>query len=305
MLVQNSSTGVVDPLDRGRAYAAKVPGAISGQGGDRHTFALACRLKEFGCTSSEALRILEEWNSKCVPPWHASDLQRKVDCAYLGRSTRKSTGFRRSTSSIEPDQNRIQLVCAGGMSLATLEQADPCRLDPGLDRPETYLKCLYPGDPLLCCGWDKYKFDCRPLSEWAGELASMQFLVPSAAATRDGLTQQGKTSRHAKSMFPVRQYLVVESDLLTHDQQAAVLQHLAHFLPLVLVVDSGGKSLHGYFDVRTVPEHDALKFFRYARLLGADPTGWNIDAFKRMPGGRRENGRHQRVLFFNPFRKLV
>jgi hypothetical protein len=44
-----------------------------------------------------------------------------------------------------------------------------------------------------------------------------------------------------------RRFVVAESDLLTHPQQVAVLLHLAKQLRLAAVVDSGNKSLHGWF----------------------------------------------------------
>lgn len=64
---------------RARAYMAKVPPAIDGQGGDPHTFCQACRmLRMFGLTPDEAYPVLAEWNERCVPPWPEKDLRRKL-----------------------------------------------------------------------------------------------------------------------------------------------------------------------------------------------------------------------------------
>jgi hypothetical protein len=41
----------------------------------------------------------------------------------------------------------------------------------------------------------------------------------------------------------------------------------------------------------------------HAVSLGADPATWLKSQFVRMPDGLRDNGKRQRVLYFNP--KLV
>ncbi len=38
---------------------------------------------------------------------------------------------------------------------------------------------------------------------------------------------------------------------------------------------------------------------RYAVSLGADPATWTRSQFVRLPGGVRDNGKRQPVLFFN------
>jgi len=60
-------------------YAAKVPGAVQGQGGDDATYVLACRLvRGFDLTDAEALDILQAWNETCSPAWKPEDLAAKV-----------------------------------------------------------------------------------------------------------------------------------------------------------------------------------------------------------------------------------
>src|SRR4030095_3129369 len=58
---------------------AKVPGAISGQGGHNATFRAACILVlGFGIPKHEALQVLHAWNAKCAPPWTERELWHKV-----------------------------------------------------------------------------------------------------------------------------------------------------------------------------------------------------------------------------------
>jgi hypothetical protein len=70
------ATGVAE---RARAYMAKVPPAVSGQGGHKQTYKAACKLVlGFGLSPDEALPLLKEWNEPCQPPWDERDLVRKL-----------------------------------------------------------------------------------------------------------------------------------------------------------------------------------------------------------------------------------
>lgn len=69
-------------FERARAYAARVPGAVQGQGGDEHTYKLACKIaRGFNLDDGETARVLQEWNEKCNPPWTDEELQRKIESA--------------------------------------------------------------------------------------------------------------------------------------------------------------------------------------------------------------------------------
>jgi hypothetical protein len=71
-----------DVAQRARAYLRKVPPAVEGQGGDRHTFVVACRLvRDFALAVEDALPLMLEWNARCVPPWTVEDLVRKLEAA--------------------------------------------------------------------------------------------------------------------------------------------------------------------------------------------------------------------------------
>jgi len=70
-----------------RAYARKVPPAVSGEHGHDVAFATAVRiLRGFALAEEDALLVLGEWNASCRPPWGARDLHRKVrEAATKGR----------------------------------------------------------------------------------------------------------------------------------------------------------------------------------------------------------------------------
>jgi hypothetical protein len=69
-------------VDRARKYLAKMPPAVSGQGGHDATFHAACTLVlGFGLGRSQALILLSEWNERCDPPWSEKELEHKIDDA--------------------------------------------------------------------------------------------------------------------------------------------------------------------------------------------------------------------------------
>jgi hypothetical protein len=70
-------------LAAARHWLAEQRPAIEGQGGDAHTFLVACELRDRGVSEGTALALLVEgWNERCMPPWDAEELQAKVKNAY-------------------------------------------------------------------------------------------------------------------------------------------------------------------------------------------------------------------------------
>lgn len=161
------------------------------------------------------------------------------------------------------------------------------------------LSRLFPGDPLICCGWSFRRFDTRPLSRWY-KLEQLQLIVPNPMVTRYGISAAGRVSPRTASNVGSRRFLVVEQDSGAADLQASMLLHLAQRAPLALVVHSGRKSLHGWFFCEGQQENNLRQFMRYAVSIGADPMTWTPCQFVRMPGGTRETGEVQTILYFRP-----
>lgn len=64
---------------RARAYVARMPTAISGEGGHSRTFAVACvAIRGFILPIDVARRILQEYNSRCRPPWSEREVEHKL-----------------------------------------------------------------------------------------------------------------------------------------------------------------------------------------------------------------------------------
>jgi len=217
------------------------------------------------------------------------------------------------------DFELIGAVADIGNGLVDLWEASPVRLKSNEANTDKVIDLLFPGNPLLCCGWTRHHFDTRARTNWY-KLQDLQFIVPSAMTAREGLTRQGKLSPHALTNTGPRRFLIVEFDFDANnsaeearllerlstegrdvrDLCAALLLHLAEKAPLALAVHSGGKSLHGWFYCADVREEKILRVFNYAVSLGADRANWTRSQFARMPDGLRDNDRRQAVYFFNP-----
>lgn len=85
-------------IERARSYLAKLPPAISGQGGHNAAFHAACVLVlGFGLHKDAAMHLLREWNQLCQPPWTERELEHKVNDAT------KQPGERNYLRNAKPD----------------------------------------------------------------------------------------------------------------------------------------------------------------------------------------------------------
>jgi hypothetical protein len=197
-----------------------------------------------------------------------------------------------------PNLEQVEAVAALGLGVVDLWEQSPIRWDDNTPRTSELLRRLFgDGDPWLCIGSNR-DFFTEKLSRIIKPEQFAQ-IVPSPMLDKFGTTQDGRRSQHTLSGTGARRFLVLEFDGIARDTQAAVLLHLAERGPLTMAVDSGGKSIHGWFFCEGKTDEQLRPFFRMACGLGADPATWNRSQFVRMPDGRRDNGNRQSVLFFN------
>ena len=173
--------------------------------------------------------------------------------------------------------------------------------DTGMTAKEA-LALLFRPVELVCTGAACERPEARRLEERA-DADGEQFLCPNPLKGPSGLTKDGRPSVRCQSNIAARRWIIAEFDdpALTKGQQAKIASVLARGLPLRLVVDSGGKSLHCWFCCEGVEEQAVAKFFWLACALGADPSRWDPCGWVRMPGGlrRKPDGStaRQRVVF--------
>lgn len=196
---------------------------------------------------------------------------------------------------------RKKAIEAASWSLADLWHASPIPCTADSTDAEFFADQLFPGNPLLCVGETMAKFKTAPREQFRGTLSGMSLIVPSPMSALSGITKAGKPSAHTLDNTGPRHFLVIEFDHGTADEQAALHWHLRAFAPLVLVVSSGGKSQHGWFNCQGIPEDVTRRFFRYAVTLGADPATWTRSQFVRLPQGwRADKQARQDVAYFDP-----
>jgi hypothetical protein len=197
------------------------------------------------------------------------------------------------------NQEQREAVIRDNGGLADLWELSKPRIEDKGQHTEEIIDRLFPGNPFLCCGKSNSDFDTKPRDDWRGQLSQLQFIVPSPMSAVTGTTKGGKESKHTLANTGARRFLICEFDTGTADEHAALLLQLGMFAPLVCVVHSGGKSLHGWFYVHGQPDEKVEKFFRYAVSLGADRATWTRSQFVRMPDGTRDDGNQQTVFFLN------
>jgi hypothetical protein len=280
-----------------RQLLASCPRA--GKGVHGWLFTAALKLNRVVSDKDELIRMLREATASCG---------REVSDAELGNAVYNSARIangqpdERSAGPRWPalDPLRVKAALENGLKLSDLQAASPVHLTGDEPHTDEIIDALFPGNVLLCAASRKERSYTRPREQWRGFLQKQQFIVPSPMSAMHGLTQAGERSMRTLANTSPRRFLVVEFDRGEFDQHAKLLTHLRDFLPLVLVVHSGNKSLHGWFYCVGQPDERIEKFFRYAVSLGADPATWTLCQLVRMPDGTRENGKRQHVVYFNP-----
>jgi len=129
----------------------------------------------------------------------------------------------------------------------------------------------------------------RTVTDWLKcEWSPHTFLCPS-------VFKNNSVSRSNENVL-ARRFLVVESDLLTRDEVGAVFRYLVDCgLKLVAVVDTAGKSLHGWFEYPAGEElMEELRLILPA--LKCDPKMLTASQPARLPSAMRD-GKRQKLIF--------
>ena len=127
------------------------------------------------------------------------------------------------------------------------------------------------------------------MREWLAERSCPgHFIAPSTF-------RLGTYSRAAVNVLH-RRFLVIESDTLGRDEIGAVFRWLdvSVGLDLRAIVDTAGKSLHGWFDYPAAGVFKRLR--QWLPRLGCDPAMFNPAQPCRLPGALRD-GRYQKLIF--------
>ena len=267
-----------------------------------------------GFSRERALHHLLQWRdrSRFRPGRTVLDkeLHDAMDTAWLsgpnkGLYSKAHRSFPKTLNWPAPNPEKRAGLIDPDFHLVTLWEKSPWQRGNTAD-PQTrfILEHLFPGDPLVCMGWDVESFDTLPLSEWKHP-ERMQLVVPSPMSARTGLKKDGSgESSHTLANTGPRKSLVVDfDDRAGLDIHAATAWQLGTHLPLVMALSTGGKGLHAWFKTEGLSDAELLPFFTLAVECGGDPRMWLRSQFARMPDGSRDDGGRgtpQTVHYFNP-----
>lgn len=271
------------------------------QGGLHRTlYAFAAQLREEGHTAGE---IFETMRKACD-----DSIERRVPDREISQAIEYDR--RRATGEATPGVAWPGVFMEWRNEVLREYRVDPATLK--AEMPDLrygthdYLCMLYRQTDLLCIGKTAYEFRTIRLGEIPRESRDLhlcEFINPSPMSAVAGVTMTGEWSQHTKANTGPRVYGVIEFDSGEAIEHAAFHRFLATKLPLVMLVLSGGKSLHGWYKTSHVSEAQVEEFYKMAVMLGADPKMFSVCQFSRLPMGRNaRTGKTQRVIRFRPGR---
>lgn len=163
------------------------------------------------------------------------------------------------------------------------------------DQFRTWLK-LWPAHSIVwvgdiySSGRPEHRTHFRPVADWYQ-------IGPSMGNFTCGSAFRPGTHSRTNANLADHRFLVVESDTLGHDQVGAIFAYLNRRLHFTLhaVIDTAGKSLHGWFDPPNSPSVE-IHLKTVLTLFGCDPKLFTYSQPVRVPGAFRD-GRLQRLIW--------
>jgi hypothetical protein len=210
-----------------------------------------------------------------------------------------------------------------GASEADIHERSPVRIDWQAEEDSfRVIDALYQPDDVLFIGMREFRpmlnRNIRTAAEWSKAFRQQcpgdnrPHIIPNPITGKAGPTADGRgeTLRGDACVAQFR-FAVVEFDALPREDQIAFWW--AARLPVALLVDSGGKSIHGWVRVRGVD--CATDWARVVKRhlfqdllepLGVDSACKNESRLSRLPGHfRKEKNGWQRLLYLAPEGKAV
>ncbi len=230
-----------------------------------------------------------------------AEYYREITPREFERALERSTGDL-STGPRHPPKNAQTLatvLAENDGDVETLKSSSPVA-NPGEIESGRIIDVLFPKPGLLCFAANLPSARTQPRSEFAGQEHQHQFMVPNQMRALHGLTQDQRVSCRTISNVGPWVYQVIEFDTGTLDEQARIHLHLKSLgVPLVMVVFSGGKSLHGWYRINRIGGENITKFLDYASALGADRATFVACQLVRTPNAIRDGGAKQEVLYLD------
>jgi hypothetical protein len=268
------------------------------EGHQNQVWALSNRLKEFGLSQSQIDELLRlRWNR-----YHLN-----ADPA-IGRASHRVFDQDNGNAPRWPSRSQAEvdrvLAEQESMGVDRLKSESPVSEPWEMPTTEILDRLFSEGDPLLCMGESVDRFGTKPKSEFLNELAhpeaNLPHLVPSTMSKLMGTTMAGKISARCRDNAGSLRFQVVDlDDEPDFDDQARILWHLKEFLPLIMILYSGNRSLHGWYLASECPAGRMGLFRSHAALLGADASLYRPEQAARTPNQMRDGENKQEVWYLD------
>ena len=295
-----------DRVKGARAYLAKLPHAVSGQGGHPATYRAASILAHgFELGWDDAWALLQEWNiSHCSPPWGEKDLRHKLNDAYVKPHERPKGWLGKTERAVGSngrmmfDPKRVAEIAFGSVPIGTAD----------------LLFAAFKDDEVVCITNEagqnddgKYfpasKGNFLTRAEWIA-----RFFGPDAKGKKHyQQSEQGAWIRinpfkaddfnGTDTSVSAYRHVLVEFDKKSRDEQIAIF-HQSN-LPITALIESGGKSVHAWVrvDAETKEQWEERRNTVYDFLTDhePDPQNKNPSRWSRL-GGVMRGEKEQKVL---------
>lgn len=244
-------------------------------------------LQESGLTMSDARELMQE-ASKSVTrrPLQHSEIEKALEWAFSQKSD--SPGYR-AIKKYTTDWNLVQEF-SGCLSFDNLSATSDIK-------PKTTVKALIdlfePNDHIFMCE-DPRKPGVVVIPQHGDIFDKYKYICPSPLDDPNG--------GRVKANIKIHKYIIYESDIegiaYNFDLQSGLISRLMKILPLKMVVHSGNKSLHAWFNCAGQDPERLQEFTKMGILLGADSAVFRPNQLVRTPLVYRDNETIQDIIYY-------
>ena len=172
------------------------------------------------------------------------------------------------------------------------------------------LDTLYRCDDILFLG-ERYDTKVQSAAKWIDQIRrsgtnGLPHIIPNPVTGEEHISKSGKASFRCDAAIKDFRFAMVEFDDLSRQDQLAFWASIP--LPIAALIDSGGKSIHGWIATEGITNSEQwtaqVEIGLYKQRLipmGVDPACRNEARLSRLAGHlRQEKSRWQRLLYLNP-----
>lgn len=290
-------------IERARAYLAKCPPAVSGQGGHTQTFTVAVALVNgFGLSGADSYQLLTEYNTRCQPQWSEREMMHKILQAEKVQHDRPKGHLLESSAPVRNVSPSGKFVVQRHSVTIQPEVAT------GYDATKKFLTAIFkPTDWVCITNEAKYDEDREkwfpassgtfmPVSKWLEMFPSKMWEKEQGAWIRINSTRPDKFDGSDSNIAAYR-HVLIEFDDVPKLEQLEIITSCK--LPVSCIVDSGGRSLHAWVNVdaqsREEWEQRRDAVYDYMADYSPCPSNKNPSRFSRLAGILRD-GVEQKLI---------